>query len=92
MAEPGKTIAPVAKDLGINETTLVGWFPRLVGPAQGCASSDLERLRRGTDYEPERDPQLREVCARRLPAARLCLPVVSRRCAIRADRSAAVYG
>ena len=48
VTETGKTIAEVAEDLGINETTLASWVSRArraaTAPADG--SEELERLRR----------------------------------------------
>ncbi|MEV0469641.1 transposase [Streptomyces sp. NBC_00988] len=48
VTETGKTIAEVADDLGINETTLASWVSRArrtwTAPAGG--SDELERLRR----------------------------------------------
>ncbi|WP_338785652.1 transposase [Streptomyces sp. DG1A-41] len=44
----GKTIAEVADELGINETTLASWVSRArrAGTAPGGDSDELERLRR----------------------------------------------
>ncbi|MFJ8507715.1 transposase [Streptomyces avermitilis] len=44
----GKTVAEVAQDLGINETTLASWVSRArrAGTAPSGAGDDLERLRR----------------------------------------------
>lgn len=46
--ETGKTIAEVAEDLGINETTLASWVSRArrAGTAPAGGSDELERLRR----------------------------------------------
>jgi transposase len=49
VAETGKPIARVAKDLGINETTLASWVSRARrsgGPASAGESEELVRLRR----------------------------------------------
>ncbi|MET7781194.1 transposase [Streptomyces sp. NPDC005388] len=48
VTETGKTIAEVAEDLGINETTLASWVSRArrAGTAPACGSDELERLRR----------------------------------------------
>ncbi|MFF4402796.1 transposase [Streptomyces sp. NPDC001480] len=48
VTETGKTIAEVAKDLGINETTLASWVSRArrAGTAPGGGNDELERLRR----------------------------------------------
>jgi transposase len=46
--ETGKTIAEVAEDLGINETTLASWVSRArrAGTAPAGGGDELERLRR----------------------------------------------
>lgn len=46
--ETGKTIAEVAEDLGINETTLASWVSRArrTGTAPAGGGDELERLRR----------------------------------------------
>ncbi|MFE5689415.1 transposase [Streptomyces sp. NPDC056512] len=48
VAETGKSVAEVAKDLGINETTLASWVSRArrAGTAPGAENDELERLRR----------------------------------------------
>ncbi|MFE2718943.1 transposase [Streptomyces mirabilis] len=48
VTETGKTIAEVAADLGINETTLASWVSRArrAGTAPVGGSDELERLRR----------------------------------------------
>ncbi|MFE6946696.1 transposase [Streptomyces chartreusis] len=48
VTETGKTVAEVAKDLGINETTLASWVSRArrAGTAPGGGNDELERLRR----------------------------------------------
>ncbi|MBW8741012.1 MAG: transposase [Streptomyces turgidiscabies] len=48
VTETGKTIAEVAEDLGINETTLASWVSRArrAGAAPAGGSDELERLRR----------------------------------------------
>ncbi|NIY69368.1 transposase [Streptomyces malaysiensis] len=48
VTETGKTVAEVAKDLGINETTLTSWVSRArrAGTAPGGGNDELERLRR----------------------------------------------
>ncbi|WP_416982825.1 transposase [Streptomyces sp. T028] len=48
VTETGKTIAEVAEDLGINETTLASWVSRArqAGAAPAGGSGELERLRR----------------------------------------------
>ncbi|MBY8889442.1 transposase [Streptomyces sp. PTM05] len=48
VTETGKTIAEVAEDLGINETTLASWVssPRRAGAVPAVGSDELERLRR----------------------------------------------
>lgn len=48
VTETGKTIAEVAEDLGINETTLASWVSRArrAGAAPVGGSDELERLRR----------------------------------------------
>jgi transposase len=47
VAETGKPIKQVAKDLGINETTLAGWVSRARRADEGIAgdSEELARLR-----------------------------------------------
>lgn len=46
--ETGKTIAEVAEDLGINETTLASWVSRArrTGAAPAGGGDELERVRR----------------------------------------------
>jgi transposase len=48
VAETGKTSAEVARDLGINETTLATWVSRTrqAGTASSGESEELARLRR----------------------------------------------
>lgn len=48
VAETGKTLAEVARDLGINETTLATWVSRArqAGTAGSGESEELARLRR----------------------------------------------
>ncbi|WP_407704488.1 hypothetical protein [Streptomyces spongiae] len=48
MTESGKTAAEVAKELGINETTLTSWASRArqAGTTSAGESDGLERLRR----------------------------------------------
>ncbi|MFF3849994.1 transposase [Streptomyces sp. NPDC002328] len=48
VTETGKTIAEVAEDLGINETTLASWVSRArrAGTVPAGGSDELERLRR----------------------------------------------
>ena len=48
VAETGKTLAEVARDLGINETTLATWVSRVrqAGTASSGESEELARLRR----------------------------------------------
>ncbi|MFE1293009.1 transposase [Streptomyces sp. NPDC058751] len=48
VTETGKTIAEVAEDLGINETTLASWVSRArrAGAVTAGGSDELERLRR----------------------------------------------
>ncbi|WP_405541099.1 transposase [Streptomyces phaeochromogenes] len=48
VTEAGKTIAEVAGDLGINETTLASWVSRArrAGTAPAGEGDELERLRR----------------------------------------------
>ncbi|MEN1891314.1 transposase [Streptomyces mirabilis] len=48
VTETGKPIAEVAKDLGINETTLASWVSRArrAGTTPAGESDELERLRR----------------------------------------------
>lgn len=49
MTETGKPVAQVAKDLGINETTLASWVSRARragGAGPTGESEELERLRR----------------------------------------------
>ncbi|MGW6154179.1 transposase [Streptomyces sp. NPDC055144] len=48
VTETGKSIAEVAKDLGINETTLATWVSRArqAGTRPAGGSEELERLRR----------------------------------------------
>ncbi|MER5227787.1 transposase [Streptomyces flaveus] len=48
VTETGKPIAEVAKDLGINETTLASWVSRArrAGTAPAAEGDELERLRR----------------------------------------------
>ncbi|KOV57279.1 transposase [Streptomyces sp. MMG1121] len=48
VTETGRTIAEVAKDVGINETTLASWVSRArrAGTAPGGGDDELERLRR----------------------------------------------
>uniref|UniRef100_UPI003D745FC0 transposase n=1 Tax=Actinacidiphila sp. bgisy160 TaxID=3413796 RepID=UPI003D745FC0 len=48
VAETGKTLAEVARDLGINETTLATWVSRArqAGATRSGESEELARLRR----------------------------------------------
>ncbi|WP_328770101.1 transposase [Streptomyces sp. NBC_00286] len=48
VTETGKTIAEVAKDLGVNETTLASWVSRArrAGSTPGGGGDEMERLRR----------------------------------------------
>jgi transposase len=48
VTETGKSVAEVARDLGINETTLASWVSRArrSGTAPAGESDELERLRR----------------------------------------------
>ena len=48
VVETGKTLAEVARDLGINETTLATWVSRVrqAGTASSGESEELARLRR----------------------------------------------
>ncbi|MGJ3558506.1 transposase [Streptomyces sp. INA 01156] len=51
VTETGKPVAQVAKDLGINETTLASWVSRARkagGASPTGESEELERLRRET--------------------------------------------
>jgi len=56
VTETGKPIAEVAKDLGINETTLASWVSRArrAGTAPASEGDELERLRR-EDAQLKRD-------------------------------------
>ena len=58
MTETGKSIAEVAKDLGINEGTLATWVSRArqAGAAPAGGGDDLERLRREA-AQPKRDSE-----------------------------------
>ncbi|MER6150088.1 transposase [Streptomyces hirsutus] len=48
VTETGKSVPEVAKDLGINETTLASWVSRArrTGSVPAGTSDELERLRR----------------------------------------------
>ncbi|MFJ9031987.1 transposase [Streptomyces sp. NPDC102274] len=46
VAETGKPIAQVAKDLGINETTLASWVSRAKRAGNGRGESEAEELAR----------------------------------------------
>ncbi|MFF6866437.1 transposase [Streptomyces ardesiacus] len=56
VTETGKTVAEVAKDLGIDETTLASWVlqARRAGAVPGGGNDELERLRR-EDAQLKRD-------------------------------------
>jgi transposase len=77
VAETGKPIAQVAKDLGINETTLASWVSRARragGVGQTCESEELARLRRENTQLKKDNKELvmeRDVLKRCTPADQL---------------------
>ncbi|TJZ99810.1 transposase [Actinacidiphila oryziradicis] len=63
VAETGKPIAQVAKDLGINDTTLASWVSRArqAGGDGTIAESEREELARLRRQETEKNKRIKEL-------------------------------